>query len=67
VPATGDVYQILKYLALVEPKSAAPAPEPAEAGSFHIVFTAVPGRYTDTGWSGARLATPQTIVREPGC
>lgn len=65
VPATGDVYRILKYLALVEPRSAGPAPGPAEAGSFHIVFTAEPGRYTDTAWGGARLATPATMAREP--
>jgi uncharacterized protein (DUF58 family) len=65
VPATGDVYGILKYLALVEAKSAGPVPGPVETGSFHILVTADPQRYADSAWSGARLATPRTIAREP--
>ena len=67
VPATGDVYSILKYLALVSPKSAGQeAPGPAEAGSFHIVFTAEAQRYTDTVWSQARFVCPELRPRAPG-
>lgn len=65
VPATGDVYRILKYLALVSPNSAGEAPGPAETGSFHIVFTARPERYAETGWSGARFVFPEVRPRAP--
>jgi uncharacterized protein (DUF58 family) len=58
VPATGDVYTILKYLALVSPAPAGPAPGPVEEGSFHIVFTAGPARYEQTGWSRAHFVCP---------
>ncbi len=60
VPATGDVYHILKYLALVSPRSAGPPPGPAEEGSFHIVFSANPGRYAQTGWSRAHFVGPES-------
>jgi uncharacterized protein (DUF58 family) len=65
VPATGDAYAILKYLALVAPKGSGTAPGPVEVGSFHIVFTAEARRYAETGWSAARFVTPETTARAP--
>ena len=65
VPATGDVYTILKYMALVSPRSAGLAPSPVEEGSFHIVFTADPGKYEQTGWSRAHLEGPEPAPRGP--
>ncbi len=66
VPATGDVYRILKYLALVSPKRAGPATGPAEAGSFHLVFTADANRYKATAWRHARFVCPCLTPRESG-
>lgn len=57
VPATGDVYTILKYLALVVPKRAKPPAGPYDESSFQIVFTATPQLYTD-GWDHARFVSP---------
>jgi uncharacterized protein (DUF58 family) len=65
VPATGDVYGILKYLALASPKKAGPVPGPAETGSFHIVFTTETRRYTEGGWSDARFVAPEATTRGP--
>ena len=65
VPATGDVHTILKYLAMVAPRKAGPAPNPVEEGSFHIVFTADPRKYDQTGWGGAQFVAPETVSRGP--
>jgi len=60
VPATGDVYRILKYLALVSPRFGSPPPGPAEEGSFYIVFSANAGKYEQTGWSRAHFVGPES-------
>jgi uncharacterized protein (DUF58 family) len=65
VPATGDIYSILKYLALVAPRSAGPAPNPVEDGSFHVVFTADARKYEQTGWSRAHFVAPETAPEWP--
>lgn len=59
-PEEGDIYSILKYLALVAPmKGRAPAP-PDDPSSYQIVFSANPTRMTTLGWGvgeerGARM------------
>jgi hypothetical protein len=53
-PEDGDIYAILKYLALVYPQASAPEP-PMEETSYKIVFTASPQRFLDAGWMGARV------------
>ncbi|MFB3776440.1 MAG: DUF58 domain-containing protein [Bryobacteraceae bacterium] len=59
VPATGDVYTVLKYLALVSPGSQHPPPGPSEEHSFHVVITADPRRYAETAWSLAHFVSPE--------
>ena len=60
LPEEGDIYTILKYLALVSPmRGQAPGP-PDESDSFQIVFSAYPDRMAAIGWGtdeahGARL------------
>ena len=41
------------------------APSPVEEGSFHIVFTADPGKYEQTGWSRAHFESPEPAPRGP--
>ena len=60
LPEEGDIYSILKYLALVSPRRGkAPSP-PDDPSSFHLVFSANPARMSALGWGagdsrGARL------------
>jgi uncharacterized protein (DUF58 family) len=50
LPEEGDIYTLLKYLALVSPMRGKPPLAPDETGSFQIVFTAQPGRMESLGW-----------------
>ncbi|HTP88666.1 MAG TPA: DUF58 domain-containing protein, partial [Bryobacteraceae bacterium] len=60
-PEDGDIYTILKYLALVYPqRSEAPEP-PLDETSFKIVFTAAPRAFRDAGWMHARILTPDVL------
>jgi uncharacterized protein (DUF58 family) len=54
-PEDGDIYSILKFLALVYPQGGATPEPPLEETSYRIVFTPHPQRYLDAGWRGARL------------
>jgi uncharacterized protein (DUF58 family) len=60
VPATGDIYTILRYLALVAPRPAEPPAGPDEEHSYRIVFTARPEHFTET-WVGACLVDPGVL------
>src|SRR5579883_2724810 len=60
LPEEGDIYTILKYLALVNPRRGRPPAAPDDPASFHIVFSANPERMVALGWGmgenrGARL------------
>ncbi|MCW5981743.1 MAG: DUF58 domain-containing protein [Bryobacteraceae bacterium] len=57
IPAEGDVYTILKYLALVSPNPTATLIEPGDADSYQVVFTVRP-EHLDPGWSDALLLGP---------
>lgn len=58
VPVEGDVYAILEYLALVEPRiSSAPLQHRFEP-SVTIVFTAQPSRVEGGAWAGTRILHP---------
>jgi uncharacterized protein (DUF58 family) len=58
VPEEGDVYTILKYLALVCPlQGKAPEP-PIDEQSFQIVFSSDPNAIEAAGWTPARLLRP---------
>ena len=65
-PDEGDIYAILKYLALVSPmKGRTPAP-PDDPSSYQIVFSANPQRMSSLGWGvseerGARVLGPDAF------
>ena len=59
LPEEGDVYTVLKYLALVAPKPGKPPEAPADDSSFPIVLTASPERFSDTSWARARVMGPE--------
>ena len=67
VPATGDVYTILKYLAVVSPKTAEPPLGPHEENSFQIVFTGSPERYPVARWRNARVVGPDVLPGPSPC
>jgi len=54
VPETADVYAVLRYLALVEPRRDASAEAPDETSSFQIIFSARPGKMAALGWGEER-------------
>ncbi len=62
VPATGDVYTILKYLAMVAPKGGDPPAAPDDENSFQIVFTAAPDRFPALRWRNTRIVSPKLLV-----
>jgi uncharacterized protein (DUF58 family) len=65
-PQEGDIYTILKYLALVYPQRGSSTEAPLEESGYRIVFSPSPGRFREAGWAGARMvgreivAAPQT-------
>jgi uncharacterized protein (DUF58 family) len=66
VPESGDIYTILKFLALVSPAKGKPPSDPDDESGFHLVFTAAPERYARTGWSNAYFVGPDAFARLPG-
>jgi len=66
IPATGDIYTILKYLALVSPQKTKAPTGPDDEQSFQIVFTARPEYIADRGWSPARSVDPRGLPSSVG-
>lgn len=67
VPEEGDVYTILKFLALVYAKPGKPPEWPADEANYQIVFSAAPRRFEQSGWASARLLSPENFpVRANG-
>lgn len=62
LPEEGDVYTILKYLALVNSRPGKPPEAPADETSFPIVLTAFPERFGDPSWISARLIGPEVFA-----
>lgn len=58
VPVENDVYAILKYLALVEPRPRAPLLRPLDEPAVTVVFSASPSRLENCGWVDARIVAP---------
>lgn len=52
VPEDGNIYALLKYLALVSPMRGRPPIAADDAESYQIVLTARPSRLESLGWSG---------------
>ncbi len=66
-PEDGDIYTILKYLALVYAQSANAPEAPLDDSSYKIVFTPWPRRFSEAGWVGARMFDPDLLrVPPPG-
>jgi len=61
VPEEGDVYAVLKYLALVFPQSGKPPEHPADESSFQIVLSASPNGFRDLGWAPAHVLGPEAF------
>jgi uncharacterized protein (DUF58 family) len=67
-PEDGDIYTILKYLALVYPQSAGNPEAPLDDTSYRIVFTPSPRAFREAGWMDARILTPDALpVPSGGC
>jgi uncharacterized protein (DUF58 family) len=60
-PEGGDVYTILKYLALVSPMRGKPPRAPDDTSSFQVVISADPSRMSALGW-GAAEGSPTRLV-----
>jgi len=60
-PEDGDIYTILKYLALVYPQSANAPEAPLDETSYKIVFTPSPRKFSEAGWMGARFLDPDVL------
>jgi uncharacterized protein (DUF58 family) len=64
-PEDGDIYTILKYLALVYPQRADAVEGPLNDASFKIVFTPSPRAFRDAGWLQARVLDPDVLPVPP--
>jgi uncharacterized protein (DUF58 family) len=62
VPEEGDVYTILKYLALVYPVHGTSPEPPIDEQSFQIVFSADPRALEAAGWTPLRLLRPGDLA-----
>ena len=60
-PEDGDIYSILKYLALVYPQRSEGTDPPREDNSYKMVFTPSPDRFMEAGWMDARILTPGVL------
>jgi len=66
LPEEGDIYTILKYLALVECQAGKAAEPPFDEHSFQIVFSAAPDRFAEAGWRRAHLLGPGDLASPAG-
>jgi len=64
-PEDGDIYSILKYLALVYPQNPSGPESPRDDSAYQIVFTVSPREFSDAGWAGARILDPESLPVPP--
>ena len=62
IPEEGDIYTILKYLALVRPRAGQQPEPPLDETSYQIVFTADPASFVDLGWTSGRVLGPAQLA-----
>jgi uncharacterized protein (DUF58 family) len=60
-PEDGDIYTILRYLALVYPQAGNAPEPPLDDTTYKIVFSVSPRRFLDAGWMGARIFDPDRL------
>jgi uncharacterized protein (DUF58 family) len=65
VPEEGDVYTILKFLALAQPEASPPSETPTDGASFQIVLSARPESLEACGWTPARVVGPADLFAGP--
>jgi len=66
-PAEGDIYAILRYLALVSRRTGAGLPSPDPSCPLQILLSAYPQRLSASGWNdglGFRIVGPDTLSDE---
>jgi uncharacterized protein (DUF58 family) len=61
VPLEGDVYRVLGYLALVEPRTVSGVPAPGRDDHVRVVVSTAPERFAEGAWGNARLIGPGTF------
>ena len=67
-PAEGDIYAILRYLALVSRRMGARPPGPDQSSPLQIMLSANPQRLSAIGWGGpgSRILGPDALGEEDG-
>jgi len=65
-PEEGDIYTILKYLALVSPQHGKPPESPVDEASFQIVLTVSPERFEHLEWIPDRVLGPNHFPGRAG-
>src|SRR5208283_3339285 len=60
-PEDGDIYAILRYLALVYPLRGRALEGPVEDAGYKLAFTASPARLREAGWMQARMLSPEEL------
>jgi uncharacterized protein (DUF58 family) len=66
LPEDGDVYTILKYLALVSPQRGKTPETPFDESSYKIAFTPSPARLVEMGWPANRVLDPASLPLPAG-
>jgi uncharacterized protein (DUF58 family) len=68
-PAEGDIYAILRYLALVSRRTGVRPPSPDPASPLQVLLSAYPQRLSAVGWNegpGFRILGPDALSEENG-
>ncbi|MGA3017611.1 MAG: DUF58 domain-containing protein [Bryobacteraceae bacterium] len=60
-PEDGDIYAILRYLALVYPQGTNATEVPLDDTSYKIVFTPHARQFAEAGWTNAHVLTPEVL------
>ncbi len=60
-PGQGDIYVILRYLALVEPFRTRSVPEPGRDDNIQVILSASPSRLAQAGWHRAHVVDPGAL------
>jgi uncharacterized protein (DUF58 family) len=66
IPEEGDIYTILRFLALAAPAPGKRVLAPSNEHTFKLVISASPERAAEAGWMGARLLGPTAFPDPAG-
>ncbi len=61
LPDEGNIYRVLRYLALVTPMRGRPPAAPDDTASFQLVFSANLPRMSDLGWGAGDTSTARLL------